>query len=147
MLELQRELKEQSTLNAALQEKSPTFAVSVVGSTLVKTENGLPIKHKGLTKWLSYNQLPYYLKNTLTTSSINDGIIILTVTETTVAYMMRDESGWWEVDLTGWECKDRGSFLTNGMVVYQKTFEKGVYHVSNSSAMYLFESVFDSKSH
>jgi hypothetical protein len=92
--------------------------------------------------WVQYTNLPAYLMNKQTTTSINDGSISFRFSTTTLVYLLRVD-GWSVVDLTGWTLVESGKQYLTGYGascrVYSKTFAAGTVNLNNLSAMYLFD--------
>jgi hypothetical protein len=88
-----------------------------------------------------YQNLPAYLIGKLTTTSINDGTVCFDLKIPTKSYLMRAQSGWNPVDLSGWNLQSSGNYLSGyGQIdVYSKVLPQGKSCLSDSSAMYLFD--------
>jgi len=97
------------------------------------------------SSWLKYSNLPSYLVGTTTYTNINENSngyrVTFTLTHPTMAYLMRDNSGWNPVPLNGWERIDSGSFLSGGgtMTVYKQILPAGTQTLNTGSAFYFFD--------
>jgi len=91
--------------------------------------------------WSVYQNLPTYLIGKLTTTSINDGSVCFNLKIPTKSYLMRAQSGWTPVDLSGWTLQSSGNYLSGyGQIdVYSKVLPQGNNCLSDLSAMYLFD--------
>ena len=123
---------------------SPIISISNTSKPLAYSSNGLQL-YIPVNTWSVYQNLPTYLTGLVTTTSINEAsniTINISVAETT-AYLLRDATGWADVDLTGWTLiESNKAYISSysSIQVYSKTLQPGSYSLDNYSAMYMFGS-------
>ena len=132
----------------------PTIAPSILWNDIPLTlrnegkDDRLTIGGKpwGSGDGVYYQNLPTYLKSKMPlygTKDVNTGDAnTLYLPTDAMVYMLRRDD-WAAVDMTGWNYKSSGSYLTvyspGSIKIYSKKMAAGTYTIDNLSAMYLFD--------
>ena len=114
----------------------------LTNNTLAQAYDGMPLTITG-SAWVSYMNLPSYLKGLWTTQDVNSTDGSSWTIPTCKIYLIRDPADWNAVDITGWTLLESGKeYLTSYgaiMSVYEKHFDAGTYTFDTNSGMYLFD--------
>ena len=119
------------------------LTVSGSNNQKITLENGSQLYiYDSRDTWVKYQNLPNYLIGTEGTDKINGSAVTLTLSASTICYLIRNDS-WSGVDLTGWSAIDRGvSYMTgydSNFTIYKKILDPGNHTLDVHSAMYACE--------